>query len=143
MSKRISAFEAKKNMHYHKYLKKGEAFTMDDLEIKQYVDTEKALGRIRGNAKLFKTLLTHFLATRSQFEQLQKEIAANDREAASKSVHALKGVAANLSMTKLYDVSAPFEALLKTDADATEILASFNVAYEKTIESVNSILATL
>ena len=116
---------------------------MNDLEIKQYVDAEKALGRIRGNAKLFKTLLTHFLATRNQFEQLQKEIAANDRDAASKSVHALKGVAANLSMTKLYDVSAPFETLLKTDADITESLEAFNSAYEKTLECVNSILPTL
>jgi HPt (histidine-containing phosphotransfer) domain-containing protein len=116
---------------------------MDDMEIKQYVNAEKALERIRGNAKLFKTLLTHFLATRSQFDQLQNEIAANDRDAASKSVHALKGVAANLSMPALYDLCPPFEALLKTDADASESLASFNAAYEKTVESVNTILATL
>ena len=116
---------------------------MDDTEIKQYVDTEKALGRIRGNMKLFKTLLTHFLATRSQFEQLQKEIEAGDREAASRSIHALKGVAANLSMTALYDICAPFEALLKTDADASETLASFNAAYEKTVECVNAVLTTI
>ena len=116
---------------------------MDEMEIKKYVNVEKGLERIRGNAKLFKTLLTHFLATRSQFEQLQKEMEANDREAASKSVHALKGVAANLSMTTLYDLCPPFEALLKTDADTSEALASFNAAYEKTMECVNDILPTL
>jgi len=116
---------------------------MDDMEIKQYLNKEKALERIRGNAKLFKTLLTHFLATQSQFEQLQKEIAENDREAASKSVHALKGVAANLSMTALYDICTPFEALLKTDADTAESLALFNAAYEKTVECVKSTLSTL
>ena len=116
---------------------------MDDMEIKQYVNTEKALERIRGNAKLLKTLLTHFLATRSQFEQLQKEIEANDREAASKSVHALKGVAANLSMTSLYDLCPPFEALLKTDGDTSDTLAAFNAAYEKTVETVNAVLPTL
>ena len=116
---------------------------MDGMEIKQYVNTEKALERIRGNAKLFKTLLTHFLATRNQFEQLQKEIAANDRDGASKSVHALKGVAANLSMTALYDICVQFEALLKTDADASDTMASFNTVYEKTMESVNIILPTL
>jgi len=116
---------------------------MDEMEIKKYLNKEKALERIRGNAKLFKTLLTHFLATRSQFEQLQKEIAANDREAASKSVHALKGVAANLSMPELYDLCPPFEALLKTDSDPSEILASFNAAYEKTVECVNAVLSTL
>jgi len=116
---------------------------MSDVEIKQYIDTEKALGRIRGNAKLFKMLLTQFLATRSQFEQLQNEIASNDREAASKTVHALKGVAANLSMPALYDLCAPFESLLKTGADASQHLALFNAAYEKTAECVNSILPTI
>jgi len=121
----------------------GETVTMDDMGIKQYVNTEKALERIRGNAKLFKTLLTHFLATRSQFEQLQKQIVDNDRDGASKSVHALKGVAANLSMTALYDICAPFEALLKTDADTSESMAEFSAAYEKTVECVNTILPTL
>ena len=116
---------------------------MDDMEIKQYLNTEKALERIRGNVKLFKTLLTHFLATRSQLEQLQKEIEANDREGASKSVHALKGVAANLSMTTLYDLCPPFEALLKTDDDVSESMAAFSSAYEKTVECVNTILPTL
>ena len=117
--------------------------TMDDMELKQYVNTEKALERIRGNAKLFKTLLTHFLATRGQFEQLQKEMEANNREAASKSVHALKGVAANLSMMALYDLCPPFEALLKTDDDASESMAAFGAAYEKTVECVNAVLPTL
>ena len=116
---------------------------MNDMEIKQYIDTEKALGRIRGNAKLFKLLLTQFLGTRTQFEQLQNEIGANDREAASKTVHALKGVAANLSMPALYDLCAPFESILKSDANTSEHLASFNAVYEKTVECVNAILPTI
>ena len=116
---------------------------MNDMEIKKYINTEKALERIRGNVKLFKSLLTRFLATREQFEQLQKEIAANDREAASKSVHAIKGVAANLSMTELYDLCPPFEALLKTDGDTSESITAFGAVYEKTVESVNALLPTL
>jgi HPt (histidine-containing phosphotransfer) domain-containing protein len=113
---------------------------MNETELKQYVNTEKALERIRGNSKLFKTLLTHFLATRTQFEQLRKEIEANDREAAAKSVHTIKGVAANLSMTALYEICPPFEALLKTDADTAETFKNFEATYEKTIESVNVLL---
>ena len=116
---------------------------MDDAELKQYVDTDKALERIRGNKKLFKTLLTHFLATRSQFEQLKQEIAANDREAASKSVHALKGVSANLSMMKLYELCPPFEVLLKSDADVSSVFADYGVVYEKTMECVEFLLKTL
>ncbi|MDR2528467.1 MAG: Hpt domain-containing protein [Synergistaceae bacterium] len=113
---------------------------MDEAEIKKYVDTVKALERIRGNAKLFKMLLTHFLNTQAQMDQLKQEIAANDRQAASKSVHALKGVAANLSMTALYELCPPFEALLKTDEDASASLAAFEAAYAKTLECVNHLL---
>jgi len=116
---------------------------MDNIEINLYVNTKEALERLRGNVDLFKMVLATFLDTRIQFEQLQKEIEANNRESASKSVHALKGVAANLSMKTLYDLCPPFEALLKTDADISESLSSFNTAYEKTVECVNAILPTL
>jgi len=107
------------------------------------VDTEKALARIRGNNKLFKTLLTHFLATRSQFDQLKQEIAANDREAAAKSVHALKGVSANLSMTRLYEQSPPLEALLKSGDDVAVAFSAYETTYEKTLECVNTLLQNL
>ena len=116
---------------------------MTDAEIKEYVDTEKALARIRGNNKLFKTLLTHFLATRAQFDQLKQEIAVNDREAAAKSVHALKGVSANLSMTRLYDLCPAFEALLKSGDDVAETFSAYEATYEKTLECVNALLQTL
>ena len=118
--------------------------TIDKMEIEQYVNVEKALLRMGIKVKLFKILLESFLQdTPSQFEQLQKEIEENNREAASKSVHALKGVAANLSLTALYDLCLSFEALLKTDVDISETLASFNTVYKKTVECVNEILPTL
>jgi HPt (histidine-containing phosphotransfer) domain-containing protein len=120
--------------------KPWEARQMSEEELRQYVDTEKALGRIRGNKKLFKTLLTHFLATRAQFDQLKAEIAANDREAAAKTIHALKGVSANLSMTKLYELSPPFEVLVKSGADVSVALSGYEAAYDKTLECVNILL---
>ena len=115
---------------------------MDEKEIRQYVDVDAALARIRGNVKLFKLLLTTFLGNEN-FGQLKQQIAAGDRDAAGKSVHALKGVAANLSMTKLYDVCVSFEALLKTDGDAAEAFVDYSSIYEKTIESVGVLLPTL
>ena len=114
---------------------------MNDAEIRQYVDAEKALERIRGNAKLFKMLLTTFIeSTGPQFEQLKKEIEADDREAAAKTVHAIKGVAANLSMTTLYELSPSFEALLKGDGDTAETFAAFQAAFDKTTEAVQALL---
>ena len=114
---------------------------MDDAELKLYLDTDKALERIRGNKKLFKTLLTHFLATRAQYEQLKQEMGANDHDSAAKTVHAIKGVAANLSMAKLYDQSVEVEAILKKSAsDTAEVMASFGDAFEKTMKQVEDLL---
>jgi HPt (histidine-containing phosphotransfer) domain-containing protein len=113
---------------------------MNEVEIKQYVDTAKALERIRGNQKLFKTLLTHFMNTQDQVTQLKGEVEANDRDGAAKSVHAIKGVAANLSMTALYDQSVAFEALLKSGDDTTEGFGAFEDAYKKTLECVEALL---
>ncbi|MDR1377206.1 MAG: Hpt domain-containing protein [Synergistaceae bacterium] len=117
---------------------------MDENAIKEYLDADKALERIRGNAKLFKLLLSTFLKdTPAQFAQLKGEIEANDRVAASKLVHTVKGVAANLSMMKLYELSPALEALLKTDSDTAESFANYNSVYEKTVEAVNAYLANL
>jgi HPt (histidine-containing phosphotransfer) domain-containing protein len=114
---------------------------MNEAEVKEYLDADKALGRIRGNAKLFKLLLSTFLKdTPAQFTQLKGEIEGGDRVAAGKTVHTIKGVAANLSMMKLYELSPALEALLKTDADAAESLANYSSVYEKTIEAVNAYL---
>ena len=114
---------------------------MNEAEIKEYLDADKALERIRGNAKLFKLLLSTFLRDTSvQFAQLKGEIEADDRAAAAKSVHTIKGVAANLSMMKLYELSPALEALLKTDAYTTESFAIYSSAYEKTLDAVNAYL---
>ena len=93
--------------------------------------------------RIFKTLLTHFLASQSQFDQLKGEIAANDREAAAKSVHAIKGISGNLSMTVLFEQSPSLEALLKSGADVSEAFAAYEIAYGKTVECVNALLQTL
>ncbi|MDR1377481.1 MAG: Hpt domain-containing protein [Synergistaceae bacterium] len=116
---------------------------MDEAEIKQYMDTEKALERIRGNKKLLKTLLTHFMNTQDQVAQLKREVKVNDKDGAAKSAHAIKGVAANLSMTALYDQSVSFEALLKSGGDTGDMaegFGTFETAYKKTLECVEALL---
>ncbi|MDR2137196.1 MAG: Hpt domain-containing protein [Synergistaceae bacterium] len=113
---------------------------MNDAESKQYVDTQKALERIRGNEKLFKTLLKHFLNIQEQVDQLKREVEANDREGAGKSTHAIKGVAANLSMTALYEQSVSFETLLKSGGDTSEAFGIFEATYQKTLECVKALL---
>ncbi|GHV41424.1 hypothetical protein FACS1894187_23140 [Synergistales bacterium] len=114
---------------------------MNEAEIKEYVDEGKALERIRNNAKLFKTLLKSFVGTTpDQIAQLKKEIEAGDKAAAAKSVHTIKGVAANLSMPKLYELSPQFETLLKGDGDTAEMMTNYGAVYDKTIEVVKILM---
>jgi HPt (histidine-containing phosphotransfer) domain-containing protein len=114
---------------------------MNEAEIKEYLDAGQALERIGGNAKLFKLLLSKFLEdTPARFTQLKGEIEADDRAGAARSVHTIKGVAANLSMTKLYELSPELESLLKTDADTAGLFAGYSSAFGKTIEAVNAYL---
>ncbi|MDR1875886.1 MAG: Hpt domain-containing protein [Synergistaceae bacterium] len=109
---------------------------MNENEVKQYIDTEKALGRIRGNTKLFKTLLNTFLGS-PHFEQMKKEIEAGDHEAAAKSAHAIKGVAANLSLVAVYDLSLSLEASLKAGSGVEESFATFQNAYAETLKAID------
>jgi HPt (histidine-containing phosphotransfer) domain-containing protein len=114
---------------------------MNEEELNEYLDASKALARIRGNAKLFALLLSTFLKdTPAQIEQLRKEIESGDRVAAARTVHTIKGVAANLSMMKLYELSPALEALLKTDSDTASAFKSYTAVYEKTVQAVNVFL---
>ncbi|MDR3231181.1 MAG: Hpt domain-containing protein [Synergistaceae bacterium] len=115
---------------------------MNEEELKQYIDTEKALGRIRGNTKLFKMLLTTFLQS-PYFEQLKKEIEAGDNEAAAKSAHAVKGVAANLSLMRVYELSQSLEACLKANSGVEESLETFKTAYEETVKAIDIVMKGL
>ncbi|MDR1742131.1 MAG: Hpt domain-containing protein [Synergistaceae bacterium] len=110
---------------------------MDEHEIAEYLDAAKGLPRVLGKVALYKKLLSKFLAdTGAQVDRLKKEIEANDRAAASVTVHTIKGVAGNLSMTKLYEASLALEALLKTEAEASA--AEYAAVYEKTVKAVEA-----
>ncbi len=115
---------------------------MNDEELKRYVDSEKALGRIRGNTKLFKMLLNTFLEN-SYFRQLQKEIETGDYEAASKTAHAIKGASANLSLTAVYELSQSLELCLKSGENVTETFAAFTTAYEETLRAIEVVMKGL
>ena len=78
----------------------------------EYIDVADALARIRGNEKLFKLLLSSFLADTS-YNDLETHIGNNDIDSAARSAHALKGIAANLSMPALHKAVAELEGQLK------------------------------
>lgn len=68
------------------------------------MDVDGALERLLGNESLLDQLLDVFMSDRS-FEKLERALDEGDIEGAAAAAHALKGVTANLSMTRLQDVA--------------------------------------
>lgn len=69
------------------------------------MDTADALGRVMGSTALLGRLLGMFL-TDGSLDALEAAAAADDAEAALAAAHALKGVSGNLSMTRIFDLTA-------------------------------------
>ena len=109
----------------------------------EYVNVSEALGRIGGNAKILVRLLDSFIKNKS-YDELLAAIADNDIPAAAAAAHAVKGMAANLSMPALYKTSTDYEQKLKTGENDESLFADFKEAFEKTLgclEDVKSDLA--
>lgn len=94
----------------------------------------EARGRLM-NDKLVIRFILKFLSDPSM-EELRAGVAANDNELAFRAVHTLKGVAANLAFTELYnDASALTEQMrsLKNSADP-QLLAKLEETYTNVID---------
>jgi PAS domain S-box-containing protein len=79
------------------------------------VDVEKALRRVGGSIKLYKTLLSRFRETQIHAVQLIKNaLGGADFETAKREAHTLKGLAASIGATALAECAATVENILKT-----------------------------
>jgi len=108
----------------------------------EYVNVEEGLGRIRGNQKIYKMLLTTFLDNDS-FQQLEADIAAQKIDEAAKTAHAVKGIAANLSLPKLYEHILLLEGQLKTGYFMPDSFADAQQSYKTTLEHVQKLVESL
>ena len=104
----------------------------------EYVDVDDALKRIGGNMDLLKRLLGRFLAG-DHIEPLEKAFQNGDMEEASRLIHTLKGVSANLSLIKLRDVSVEIEHSIKDGHDCSGLMAELKLALDVTAENITKI----
>ena len=78
---------------------------MPDLPVNEYIDTVSGLARIRGNEKIYARMLGLFQQS-EEFDKFEAAMAAGDMNAAADVAHAIKGMSGNLSLTKVFDLSA-------------------------------------
>ncbi len=114
----------------------------DIAELKTYVDADGALARIRGNKTVLKALLNSFMKS-TQFQQLKAEVEAGDTEAAAKSAHAIKGVAANLSLPAAHEMAALLESKLKSGLSVSESVAEMEEVMAKTFSAIEIVRSQL
>ena len=99
-----------------------------------YVCIEDGLTRLRGNKKLYSTLLSSFQRN-ELYNQVREHISARAYEQAAQSAHALKGIAANIELVEVNRLIADAEATLKTGAPPPEpLLDELATVYARTME---------
>ena len=102
----------------------------------QYVDVEDGLNRILNNKEVYGRLLGIF-AQDTHLSELRSHIAAGDREAARGCAHKIKGVAANLSLPLVRELSTKVEGLLKQGSiDVPMELAQLEAAINTTVKYI-------
>ncbi|MCL2366218.1 MAG: Hpt domain-containing protein [Oscillospiraceae bacterium] len=99
----------------------------------EYIDVQDALKRIGGNVDLYKRLLGRFVDG-DQLKQLEAALDSGNKEDASRLAHTIKGVAANLSLVKLREVSADLEQNIIGDHDHTAKLNELKDVYDVTVQ---------
>ncbi|MCL2504145.1 MAG: hypothetical protein FWE94_06070 [Coriobacteriia bacterium] len=110
-------------------------------DVKEYIDVELALPRVLGNKALYKQMLTLFLES-SEFDAFEDALAAGDNAEAGAKIHGIKGISGSLSMTALFETSSLLNEQLKAGPADPGVLAEYRVAYVKTREYAEQMVAS-
>jgi len=105
-----------------------------------YINEEEGKKRVMNNGKLYAKLLTKFKADTS-INDLTAFAEAEDWEKAQVSVHTLKGIAANLSLTELFNQSLEVETQIKSKSLKNESLEKLKACFSETIVQVDKVIA--
>jgi HPt (histidine-containing phosphotransfer) domain-containing protein len=107
-----------------------------------YINVDEALKRVMNNKKLFAKLLTKFKTENANLlDDTIKFVRANDYEKAKISIHTLKGIAANLSLTEFYKQIVEFETQIKGGATKSDTQDSLKECLDETLILADGVIA--
>jgi signal transduction histidine kinase/HPt (histidine-containing phosphotransfer) domain-containing protein len=107
-----------------------------------FIDVKAGLSRIRNNRKLYATMIKSFKKN-DFFDEIDQAVQNKDAEKAQYSAHTLKGVAGNLSLTKIYEIILPIEAGMKHGELPAGGLDELRSAVQTTREYIDQLLTAL
>ena len=105
-----------------------------------YIDDEQGKKRVMNNGKLYAKLLTKFKSD-TNMNALLTHIDTQEWEKAQNAAHALKGLAANLSLTKLFNQSLDVETQIKGKSVKPESIENLKACYTETLIQMDKVIA--
>ncbi|MDL2327441.1 Hpt domain-containing protein [Ruminococcaceae bacterium OttesenSCG-928-A11] len=104
-------------------------------DMKEYIDLDAGLGRVRGNKMIYGKMLGMFTGS-GEFDALEAALAAGDWAKVSEVAHGIKGMTGNLGFTKLFDTSTELMVKAREGQPDDALVAAYRDALEKTREYV-------
>lgn len=111
-------------------------------DLKQYVDVEEALTRVRGNKTIYKSLLQSFTKN-NYMDGLRRDFQKENWADAAQTLHTLKGVSANLSLKELNMSIVILESQLKNGIHKRESFSDLEIVMAETMTNIATISENL
>jgi len=108
-------------------------------EYMPYINVDEGISRLMNEKKFYFQLLKNFDGKKFS-EGIVKSIKENDYKTVAVSAHTLKGVAANLSLTYLWELSKDLELQAKLTNDISGFAEKIEAATVKTLEAIEKLL---
>jgi HPt (histidine-containing phosphotransfer) domain-containing protein len=105
-----------------------------------YLNEEEGKKRVMNNTKLYLRLLTKFKAE-TNLDALVSAADVQEWEKAQAAAHTIKGVAANLSLSALYQQSLGVETQIKGKTLTAESLESLKNCFAVTLTEIDKVIA--
>ena len=105
-----------------------------------YINEEEGKKRVMNNGKLYAKLLTKF-KTDTNLDDLVSFAGAQDWEKAQSAAHTIKGIAANLSLTELFNQSLDVETQIKGKSLRPGSLENLKICFAETLVQVEKVIA--
>jgi HPt (histidine-containing phosphotransfer) domain-containing protein len=106
------------------------------------LDAAAGLRRVGGNHDLYLRLLRRFSASQAgAARRVREALAADERIAAEREAHTVKGVAANLGLTALSEVAAALECAVRAEDGEERALAAFEATLDGTVVALGALAA--
>ena len=105
-----------------------------------YINEEEGKKRVMNNGKLYAKLLTKF-KTDTNLNDLADFVESQNWEKAQVIIHTIKGIAANLSLTELFNQAIDVEAQIKGKSLKQESFEGLKACFTETLIQVDKVIA--